>query len=210
MRCAQRSAAQHPTDHTRTAPQLAQSQQPPAYGMELIVVDSEGSEQTLPSPAVVEREGWVEPNRVVRQRSGGSGVACLDPLTPRAVATRRNMSAAALRDMGARRPLSHAAVAGQSPKMELETLSNTSSKSSSRSGDDSPPRDHHEHQTDTRDKTPAGQPARLPPGSPPSSTTRARSPGSPSLRATTAAGPLPRALLARRRWIPTRDSPWSG
>ena len=162
MRCAQRSAAQHPTDHTRTAPQLARSQQPPAYGMELIVVDSEGSEQTLPSPtraAVVEREGWVEPNRVVRQRSGGSGVACLDPLTPRAVATRRNMSAAALRDMGTRRPLSHAAVAGQSPKMELETLSNTSSKSSSRSGDDSPPRDPHEHRTDTRDKTPAGQPA---------------------------------------------------
>ena len=125
-------------------------------------MDSEGSEQTLPSPTrpAVEREDWAEPNRVVRQRSGGTGAACLDPLTPRAVSTCQNMSAAALRDMGTRRPWERTAAALQSPKLELENLSNISSKNSSRSGDDSPPHEPHAHRMDTWERTiPVGQPA---------------------------------------------------
>eukprot|EP01046_Picozoa_sp_COSAG06_P029818 COSAG06_NODE_2792_length_6276_cov_13.340780_2_plen_1650_part_00 len=114
-------------------------------------MDSESSE-SLPSPTT-SGDRWVEPNRIVRQSSSGSGSssgsagsACLDPLTPRAAAARQSASAA-LRAVGrpwvrGARGVSTAAPIAQpapAPALQLESLSSTSSKNSSGSSDEKPP-----------------------------------------------------------------------
>ena len=115
--------------------------------MDLVVMDSESSE-SLPSPTT-SGDRWLEPNRIVRQSSSGSGSAgsaCLDPLTPRAAAARQSASAA-LRAVGrpwvrGARGVSTAAPIAQpapAPALQLESLSSTSSKNSSGSSDERPP-----------------------------------------------------------------------
>ena len=107
--------------------------------MDMVLVDSEGSDASLSSPTRWAHDGAPLPGGIVRQGSGGDERACLDPLTPRAAA-RRCSAAVALRAAGrpwtsvdaARRRarITDAADDAVAAPMQLKSLSSSGSSSS--------------------------------------------------------------------------------